>query len=260
MALTVTRSGDWQSVYGHWRKSHVTVAFDSSYPTGGESLTPADFGLRVIDMILIEPKNGFEFEYDYTNSLVKVFKAQSQGVINVDTSNTQNVGTGEDDLTTYTLPAGVLGTNGMGVRVTNWGTTTNNSNQKVIRGYFGSASTGMAFFQASLAGSWKAVMEVVRTGAATQDTNILITGASTVSGSLGTHNAVVVTTSNITETLSGTNVIKLTGTATTTGDIIQSGQIVEVFAPNASGGTGIEVPNATDLSSLTSVRCIAWGY
>jgi hypothetical protein len=77
MALTVTRSGMWQGLLGDLRYARVTIAFDSSYPTGGESLTAADLGLKKIDMIQIQPQSGLVFEYDYTNSKVKAY---AQGV------------------------------------------------------------------------------------------------------------------------------------------------------------------------------------
>lgn len=75
MALTVavTRrvvAGDQNIVVG-------TLAFDSSYPTGGESLTAANLGLRTIDLVLLQQSTvGFTYAYDYTNSKVLVY---SQG-------------------------------------------------------------------------------------------------------------------------------------------------------------------------------------
>lgn len=77
MALTVTRSGMWQGLLGDLRYAKVTIAFDSSYPSGGESLTPADLGLKTIDHITIHSTSGLVFEYDYTNKKVKAY---SQGV------------------------------------------------------------------------------------------------------------------------------------------------------------------------------------
>jgi len=259
MALTVTRSGDYQNVMGNLRKTYVTVAFDSFYPVGGESLTPADFGLRVIDMILVEPKNGYQFEYDYTNSLIKVFSAQGGGFIYVDTSNIANVGTGEDSLISTTLAANALSQNGMGIRVTAWGTTANSAASKVVRGYYGDSSTGNAYLATGGAGSWKSVMEVVRTGTATQDSNIVIYGGSTASAGANTA-AVSVTTSTLTETSATSKTIRFTGTSTSDNDIVQSGLMIERIAAHAgAGAVGIEVANGTDLSSLTSVRVIAWG-
>ena len=75
MALTVnvTRriiSGNQRIVVGN-------VDFDSSYPTGGESFTAADLGLRVIDLVVLQSgSKGFAYEYDYTNSKILVY---SQG-------------------------------------------------------------------------------------------------------------------------------------------------------------------------------------
>lgn len=258
MALTVNRVGDWQKVAGGLRKSSVHVAFDSSYPTAGESFTPADVGLRVIDMILIEPTNGFYFEYDYGRQTIRVYKSQSSGVIHVDMSNMGNRGTGEDELIVYNMPTNVLSTGNMLVRATAWGTTRSNANTKILRGYFGSASTGMGYIH-SHGVSWRAVMEVVRTGAATEDSCLKIEGASTA-GTVSTA-SIAITTSTLTEDTTSILQIKLTGTATTTDDIVQQGLMVEALAPNLSGGGwGIEVPNTTDLSSLNDVRVVVWGY
>jgi hypothetical protein len=44
------------------------IAFDSSYPTGGEALTAANLGLSTIQFIHIQHTKGFSFEYDYTNA------------------------------------------------------------------------------------------------------------------------------------------------------------------------------------------------
>lgn len=51
----------------------TTIAFDSSYPQNGEPLTANDIGMDQIDSIRIDPKNGYTFEYDYTNAKVKAF-------------------------------------------------------------------------------------------------------------------------------------------------------------------------------------------
>lgn len=73
----ITRSGDWTGYFGNLRCCPVTIAFDSSYPTGGESLTAADLGLKTIDLLQIQSKSGLVFEYDYTNSKILAY---SQGV------------------------------------------------------------------------------------------------------------------------------------------------------------------------------------
>src|SRR3990167_9886713 len=90
MALTVTRTGDWQHLAGNRRVANITVAFDYSYPTGGESLTAADVGMRVIEKVQVQPDNGYNFEFDYTNNLLLVYKDQSSGVLDINTTGVGN--------------------------------------------------------------------------------------------------------------------------------------------------------------------------
>lgn len=73
MALTVNRTGDWCGYSGSKRTAVVTVDFDSSYSTGGESFVPGDVGMYTFSKVNIHPKNGFVFEYDYTNKTILVY-------------------------------------------------------------------------------------------------------------------------------------------------------------------------------------------
>lgn len=66
MALTTTFVR--RSVFGNRRVTVADVDFDSSYPTGGESLTATNLGMSVLDLVLVSNKGGLIFEYDYTNS------------------------------------------------------------------------------------------------------------------------------------------------------------------------------------------------
>lgn len=52
-----------------------SIAFDSSYPTGGESFDRTQLVLRDLDSIIFEDSGVFSFQYDYTNNKVKVFTA-----------------------------------------------------------------------------------------------------------------------------------------------------------------------------------------
>lgn len=52
-----------------------TIGFDSSYATGGESLTPAMLGLSVIDQITVVDAAGYSFEYDYTNRTLRAYRS-----------------------------------------------------------------------------------------------------------------------------------------------------------------------------------------
>lgn len=73
MALTVTLSGDWMTSLGNRRQTFATVAFDNSYTTGGLALTAAQVGLGVVEELQADPKSGYIFEYDYTNSKLKAY-------------------------------------------------------------------------------------------------------------------------------------------------------------------------------------------
>lgn len=75
MSLTVSLAGDWLSSFGSKRAVSGTLTFDASYPTGGESLTPANIGLGVIERITFNHgEDGYVFKYDYTNKKVMVFQ------------------------------------------------------------------------------------------------------------------------------------------------------------------------------------------
>lgn len=51
------------------------IAFDDSYPTGGEALDLSNFFSRIISFIAFEPTAGYIFIYDRTNKKVKVYYA-----------------------------------------------------------------------------------------------------------------------------------------------------------------------------------------
>ena len=51
-----------------------TIAFDSSYPTGGEELDLSPSKFTTLKLVLISNRLGYVFEYDYTNEKVKAFR------------------------------------------------------------------------------------------------------------------------------------------------------------------------------------------
>lgn len=53
------------------------VDLDSSYPTGGESLTPANLRLGRIDFLIAEPSAGYVFTYDRTNKKLLAYYADN---------------------------------------------------------------------------------------------------------------------------------------------------------------------------------------
>lgn len=79
MAASVTRTR--VAVPGASKVIYGTIAFDSSYPTGGEALSLATIGLDDrLDFITFEPTGGYVFIYDHTNKKVKVLMADYDAV------------------------------------------------------------------------------------------------------------------------------------------------------------------------------------
>lgn len=75
MSLTVSLPGDWLSNIGNRRAVSGTITFDSSYATGGLSLTPANIGLGQIERIQFNNDSGYVCAYDYTAQKVLVYQA-----------------------------------------------------------------------------------------------------------------------------------------------------------------------------------------
>lgn len=97
---------------------------------------------------------------------------QVGGVWNTNvTTSVGNVGSGEDPLATYALPASLLGNIGECLIFDFYGTIANNANAKTLRFKFGAAGTNQVFSRVmtpSVARGWHLRAEVYRTGSATQ--------------------------------------------------------------------------------------------
>ena len=153
------------------------------------------------------------------NGLVKYVRGDQ--TLSVNATDVGNVGSGEDDLMTYTIPAGQLSTNNDRIEFEGVYQFTG-ANSKTIKVYFGSqllttigAGTVVAFF--NIKGT------IIRTGATTQKASITMVSSST----LYQYNVDISTPA---ETLSGTVVLKSTGTATADNDIVQKSFVVN-FKP-----------------------------
>jgi len=94
MALTVSEpSYGGKNLMGNRRAHRKEIAFDTSYAFGGESLTPANFGLGTIENMFIEDKDGFKFDYDVTNQKLRVLAYAPPIVFEENVTVTSNVGT-----------------------------------------------------------------------------------------------------------------------------------------------------------------------
>lgn len=140
------------------------------------------------------------------------------GVLYVTTTGAGNVGTGEDDLASYSVPANTLAVNGQSLWYEVWGKVAGNANAKTIRVKFGTDTVFTSLNMASSVGTWRIRGRIIRTGAATQLTmsdHVQDGGAFAAASSTG-----------LTQTLSGALTFKVTGEAVSNNDITLEGMIV----------------------------------
>lgn len=145
--------------------------------------------------------------------------------VGTDTTQTGNVGVGEDDLDSVTLGASALASDGMYIKVRAWGTFANNSNTKTLKLYFGATAIITVTLATGLSGSWVLDAEVVRTGATTQ--KAITTSIYNSSGLGSVHHMELASPA---ETLSSSVVVKCTGEGTDDNDIVQEGITVMLIA------------------------------
>lgn len=172
----------------------------------------------------------------------------SSSVLDVNTTSVGNVGTGEDVLYTYTLPAATLASNDDFIRGRLSGIVASNGNLKTIKLKFGGTTFLTRGTTTPVIGQgWIIDWEVIRTGATSQKCN------ATFSGSDGVVSAYYSTAG---ETLSGTVDIVLTGEATATDDIIKHSSIVSFGVPGGGGGGGGDVSVADFVTSETPTGAV----
>ena len=68
---------------------YATVTFDSSYPTGGEAVTAADFGLGNIRALIVGSNDeaGVSARWDQANSKLKLFDEDNASGIEAEFAN-----------------------------------------------------------------------------------------------------------------------------------------------------------------------------
>jgi hypothetical protein len=148
-----------------------------------------------------------------TGQIVRV-----SGVLHTNITTTGNVTTGEDTLFSYTIPANVLATDKDTIRATFTGAFAATANDKRIRIKFGATTIIDVTDSSTSAGFWRAEVEIIRTGAATQKCSGIIVA------STGTNNPAYYVAAA--ETLSGTVALVLTAEATATDDaVFQMGKV-----------------------------------
>lgn len=207
--LTVILVGAARSAalaYGSWFDGYI--AFFGIY--SGDLSTHPQYS-RLIEY--------FNTTYGFTMTTTSVAQGTNTHslVTSVNTTTVGNVGIGEDDLRTYSLPASFLSTDGDSCYFEAAGTIASSANAKRIRVKFGATTifdTGAAGIPVSTAIDWRIMGRVVRTGAATQKCMV----------HMNTNSATLASYTDYTtaaETLSGAVTLKLTAEAVADNDIVQ---------------------------------------
>lgn len=142
----------------------------------------------------------------------------------VNTTDVGNVTTGEDNLMSLALAAGLLAVDGDRLEIEAAFALAATADAKTIKFYFGASAQYSTGALAINNGVMVIRATVIRTGAATQD--VLVTAAS--------NNALLTTAllaayTTAAETLSGAVTVKFTGEGTNTNDIIQKVMTVKFY-------------------------------
>jgi polygalacturonase len=156
---------------------------------------------------------------DNQNYIIRGNSWQKAGPV-AQVATVNSVGTGETDLSTYTLQANTLVRDRQGFRITAWGNCANNANAKTLRLKFGSQTIGTLALTVSQAGDWRITAEVYRTGANTQASSVQILNG-------GAASQVYVTRNSLTQTDTADIVVKTTGQGVANNDIQGLGMLVE---------------------------------
>jgi hypothetical protein len=75
LVFTITKGSE--EVSGNTRNTYGTLAFDATYPTGGESFTARQVGLSTLKNFFAYPSAGYVFEWDRTASKLKAFQGDN---------------------------------------------------------------------------------------------------------------------------------------------------------------------------------------
>lgn len=260
--LTYENSGSQRVVFGR-------VSFDSSYPTGGELVTPGLLGLNTISQILIPINSGLAFGYDVTNK--KILAYQSGGVTPAGTNSTSAVtGTGTGSVTP-------LGTNGTSA-VTGTGTFVGVSSGSLdlttpafngtgfsTAGQVVTTTDNKTMALNECAGMWLIADALSSTAPVLIISNTAVTGAPAVLTVVGTAPVTDAGTYKIVKNILPTGSVTALSATAAAQTFSGSSSVVTVSSLSATAaaqtftgaaiaaGALAEVPNTTNLASLTSV-------
>lgn len=211
-------------------KTNVITSVDDTFDwrgsTGSGNSGIHLAGLGTITAKVIRPRDLYKIWdvlfFDLDDSQVLTEYGPTNPVLFVASTVRGNTGTGEDNLETYTVPAGLLSAVNRGIEVEAWGRYENNANAKTLKIYFGTAVIGTFNLTVGQSGTWWVKARIVSTSTAsdTQDVAIWFKQYGT------TAQDTFVANGTATENEEAAIVTKLTAEATTTSDIRQEGMKV----------------------------------
>lgn len=143
------------------------------------------------------------------------------GTLVVDTTQTGNVGTGEDTLASYTVLAGQLANNGDTLWFEAFGTMAANGNSKTLRVRFGASGTNLIYEQANSGWGehWSIRGRIYRTASNAEKSSVDLI-------SDNDDRVTTQTTTGVDQDLTGTVALSITAEAVADNDVVIEGLIV----------------------------------
>lgn len=150
------------------------------------------------------------------------------GALNIDVSIVGNIGSGEDDLMTYTLAPNSLNATGDYLEIIAYGTLAPNNNNKILRLKFGNNILyNSSNNPTPIAGAWYFKAYIVR---ATSSTQKIITSIHSNSPTFQDDTNYSADYTGGIQDLTTSQIIKCTGTGIATNDIVQEAMIIKYYS------------------------------
>lgn len=159
---------------------------------------------------------------DLTAAQVRaIIGATGGGTLHVNMTQAGNVGTGEDTLASYTVPAGQLAANGDTLWFEAFGTMAANANSKTVRVRFGSSGTNLIYEQTNTGWGehWSVRGRIYRTGASAQKASVDLI-------SDNDDRVTTQTTTGLNQDVTATVTLVVTAEAVADNDVVLEGLIV----------------------------------
>lgn len=282
-AVTVTINRNFGSADSDYRVRDVSIALDSSYPTGGESLAASVFALATVHNVSCDNNDGYSFMYDYTDSKllaygsVNGYQNHLAGVTKpaLTLTHTADAGVTQAALPVYAVEGSGTSINALALQ------STTNGNTDILASFeetTGVVAPGTPRYVVTDSDSPSGVQVYVNTTgdileyvSPTGQDGYIIAPIEAVANTIGGyalkikvhHSATAATGSVLYFDDNGAADVQLFFTDPgAAGGVIPAADI-EVIGPNyfsvVDGFSAAQVENATDLSGVTDLKCRIYG-